>query len=139
MCVQRLVKLQGQTARNWVLATGNPQTLPFVTATTTLLQQLQHHPTTTTPPTAAVTKVLKAPATPTIAVRAMADMKIPTAPAAIPVKAAAAIPAAATLAVTVAEHPPAAIPAESPPNKIQFVQPQKRSTATKMMCFFFQK
>ena len=88
---------------------------------------------------AAVTKVLKAQATPTIAVRAMADMKIPTAPAAIPVKAAAAIPAAATLAVTVAEHPPAAIPAESPPNKIQFVQPQKRSTATKMMCFFFQK
>jgi len=80
-----------------------------VTATTTLLQQLQHHPTTTTPPTAAVTKVLKAPATPTIAVRAMADMKIPTAPAAIPVRAAAAIPAAAILA----ENPPAVNPVEN--------------------------
>ena len=80
----------------------------------------------------------------TTAAKAMAEMKtIPTAPAAIATRAAAAIPVAAmlavTVAVTVAEHPPAAIPAESPPNKIQFVQPQKRSTATKMMCFFFQK
>lgn len=58
-------------------------------------------------------KVLKAPATPTIAVRAMADMKIPTAPAAIPARAAAAIPAAATLAVTVVEKPPAVIPVEN--------------------------
>ena len=57
-------------------------------------------------------KVLKAPATPTIAVRAM-DMKIPTAPAAIPARAAAAIPAAATLAVTVVEKPPAVIPVEN--------------------------
>ena len=128
MCVQKPVKLQGQTARNWVSATGNPQTLPFVTATTILLQQLQHHPTTITQPIiATAAKVLKAPATPTTAAKAMAEMKtIPTAPAAIPARAAAAIPAAATLAVTVAEHPPAAIPAESPPNKIQFVQPQKK-------------
>ena len=63
-------------------------------------------------------KVLKAPATPTIAVRAMADMKIPTAPAAIPARAAAVIPAAAILA----ENPPvenlAAILAENLLNKI---------------------
>jgi len=39
----------------------------------------------------------------------MADMKIPTAPAAIPVRAAAAIPAAAILA----ENPPAVNPVEN--------------------------
>ena len=132
--MQRLVKLQGQTARNWVSATGNPQTLPFVTATTTLLQQLQHHPTTITQPIiiATAAKVLTAPATPTTAAKAMAEMKtIPTAPAAILARAAVAIPVAETLAVTVAEHPPAVIPAESPPNKIEFVQPQKEAQQLK--------
>lgn len=66
-------------------------------------------------------------------------MKIPTAPAAIPVRAAAVIPAAAILAVTAVEMLPAVIPAESPPNKIEFVQPKKEAQQLKMMCFFFQK
>ena len=56
---------------------------------------------------------------------------IPTAPAAILARAAAAIPAAATLAVTVVEKLPAVIPAEKPPNKIEFVQPQKEAQQLK--------